>query len=205
MTSLPPNDRRQDVALTSNEVVYDYEDADASEHLLPESGRLDERGSQTSMSQQSDVLEEQLTAKRDDVTGAEQEFYQRPMKDESYRDASAFDVDFQAIVKHSVQAVIRWEEPCADVSKSRASQAQGHVMYTVRYHPQSSPELYAEKNSVLNFVLLDNLRPNEKYVYKVKRVETEAGLSSRERLEGSVDRQEKWSEEGLLDTSYPDR
>lgn len=197
-----------DVRGTSNEAVYmeDYDD-DVSTHLS--SGRADERGSQTSSSQQSETLEHQLNEKTNDLlepsSQPDEALYRLPMKDQSYRSDAAFDVEFQSIIKHSVEAVIRWEEPCSDLSKSRASHAQGHVMYTVRYHPQSSPELYAEKNSVLNFVLLDNLRPNEKYVYKVKRVQTGSGHTSRERLDGGVSPEEKWSHEGLLDTSYPDR
>ena len=213
--------QKYDVSGTSNEVVYmeDYDDEDDS---VTSSGLLDERGSETSMSEQSEILERQTNAKHDldnnnnDLNPAqsqqqqqpqERHLYQRPMNDASYRGSdSTFDVEFQSIIKHNVQAVIRWDEPCADVSKSRASQAQGHVMYTVRYFPQSSPELYAEKNSVLNFVLLDNLRPNEKYIYKVRRVVTESGAhASREEAEGDAEREERWSHEGYLDTSYPDR
>lgn len=95
----------------------------------------------------------------------------------------SLDVTFQTVVKHTVSAVITWRLPCYDTSKTP-------VKYTVRYYPVNAPDSYTEKSTPTNFVLLDNLRPNVLYKYKINRVVKGTSSSA-------------WSKEGLLNTNYP--
>ena len=63
--------------------------------------------------------------------------------------------------------------------------------YQVRYHALDAPAYPLDKYTPTNFVIIDNLRPNTRYVYKLKRL-------------GANGQETGWSDIGLLDTSLPD-
>ena len=160
--------------------------ADAGGTHLP--GLYDNRGSITSGSHQRDVIEKQGGV--DDVT------LQRAPHDQPYSAAAGaahaqtLQLSFQSVIRHTVTAVVRWDAPCDVVGKSTSSQNLAPVSYLIRYYVHDYPSNFAEKSSPTNFVLIDNLRPNAKYAYKVRRISDDSDDS-------------EWSEEGYLDTSCP--
>ena len=138
------------------------------------SGGYDDRGFELAGSSQHETVESQHRA----LNGIKSEF-------EPFKGQHPLDVSFQYVVKHTITAVIRWEVPCQDT----AAFHRVPIEYIIRYYPIDSPRQFAEKTSPTNFVLLDNLRANEKYAYVVKRI--------------MGDEETAWSDEGYLDTTYP--
>jgi len=93
-------------------------------------------------------------------------------------------VSFRSTVQHRLSAFVTWPErlePCSSYEPVAG--------YIIRYKAFNDLAEYVVRDTVTNFVLLENLLPNVRYKYSVKYVLEQGGATA-------------WSQEGSLDTSY---
>ena len=169
--------------ISSTEMVYEatvYEDLPEDPNYYNEGAMDDEFDSQYNKNALPSVVGDSSKVLR---TGSVSQLSTQAFDDHLNNQLLPLDVSFQSVVKHTVSAVVTWKVPCYDNPKSP-------VKYMVRYYPAESPEVYTDKSTPTNFVLLDNLRPNHIYKYQVRRMTKDNEDSD-------------WSKAGILDTNYP--